>query len=62
MNRRQAIGTTLKAAAVASVLRTARAAAQDTGEQAPANGSTLHVNPVPTLVHTLPLSRSRLMP
>ena len=45
MNRRQAIGTTLKAAAVASVLRTERAAAQDAGAKAPAEGSTIHLNP-----------------
>ncbi len=45
MNRRQAIGTTLKAAAVASVLRTERAAAQDAGARAPAEGSTIHLNP-----------------
>ena len=45
MNRRQAIGTTLKAAAVASVLRTERAAAQDAGARAPAEG-TIHLDPV----------------
>jgi hypothetical protein len=45
MNRRQAIGTTLKAAAVASVLRTARAAAQDAGAKAPAEGCTIHLDP-----------------
>ena len=45
MNRRQAIGTTLKAAAAASVLRTERAAAQDGGAKAPAEDSTIHLNP-----------------
>lgn len=45
MNRRQAIGTTLKAAAVASVLRTERAAGQNAGAKAPAQGSTIHLDP-----------------
>jgi hypothetical protein len=45
MDRRQAIGTTLKAAAVASVLRTERASAQVAGARAPAEGSTIHLDP-----------------
>ena len=46
MNRRQAIGATLKAAAVASVLRPGRAAPQDTGARAAtAEGNTIHLHP-----------------
>ena len=46
MNRREVIGTTLKAAAGASVLRAQRLVAQDAGTKAEtAEGSTIHLNP-----------------
>lgn len=45
MNRRQALGTTLKAAAAASVLRPASSASQETGPKAGEAGATIHVNP-----------------
>lgn len=45
MNRRQALGTTLKAAAVASVLRPASSASQETGPKTGEAGATTHVNP-----------------
>jgi hypothetical protein len=44
MNRRQAIGATLKAAAAASVLRPERTAPQDAAASA-ATGSTIHLHP-----------------
>jgi hypothetical protein len=45
MNRREALGTTLKAAAVASVLRPASSASQETGPKTGEPGATIHVNP-----------------
>jgi hypothetical protein len=46
MNRREAIGTTVKAAAVASVLRAERVAAQDAGgRERLAEGDTIYLNP-----------------
>ncbi len=46
MNRRQAIGATFEAAAIASVLRPERAVPQDTGERAAtAEGNRIHLHP-----------------